>query len=82
MATRRTSGRPLPNTVGAARYPLACARPAIPAPTTATPIDDVLTMSPFCLRSVASGLRSAASACVPLLSPLPARPASRGFKAL
>ena len=47
MATSRTSGRPLPNTVGADRYPLACARPAIPAPITATPIDDVLNVSPF-----------------------------------
>ena len=41
-ATSRISGRPEPNTVDAARYPLMCARPAIPAPITATPIEESL----------------------------------------
>jgi hypothetical protein len=46
MAISRTSGSPAPNTVGADRYPLACARPAIPAPMTATPIDGVVMAAP------------------------------------
>ena len=36
IATSRTSGSPGPYTVEACRYALACARPTMPAPTTAT----------------------------------------------
>jgi hypothetical protein len=36
--TKRTGGSPVENTVPADLYPCACARPAIPAPMTATPM--------------------------------------------